>query len=191
VYSRAGTKTPEAPRTRLENEEHERNSSLKKSLILSAFAVALAAPAGAQPATGMGAMQYYVGSWSCVAGSPMGPPSTATTNFVAGNGILRQWVSVPMQGKMKGPYAISIAITYDGKKGRFVETTLDSNGAWSIDEAKPWSGNTEFWTDSSTSDGKLGRSQIVRTDKNNFVLTAYATPTSAKPNFKVTCKRSS
>ena len=41
------------------------------------------------------------------------------------------------------------------------------------------------------SDGKLGRSQIVRTNRNNFVLTAYATPTSPKPNFKVTCKRSS
>ena len=164
---------------------------MRKSLILSALVGVLAVPAGAQQPTGMEAMQYYVGNWSCVGGPLTMAPSKATTTFVAEQGILRQWVSVPKQGKMKAPYSIAFAITYDSKKGRYLQTTLDNYGSWSVSVAKPWAGNTEVWTDVANSDKKLGRSQLVRTDKDTFAVTGYDTLTATRPGFKVTCKRSS
>jgi hypothetical protein len=164
---------------------------LKKVLVLCAFVVAFAAPAAAQPAAGMGAMQYYVGTWACL-GGPVGvPPQKATLTYTIDSAVLRQWVAVPAQGKMKTPYAVSFDTTYDAKKGRYVSTSLDNLAAWSVSVAKPWTGSTERWTDIATNDGKLGHGTVVRTDENDFVYTGYPTVTSTKPNFKVTCKRSS
>jgi hypothetical protein len=135
-------------------------------------------------------MQYYVGTWACV-GGPIGPPPVkATATFVADSGVLRQWVSVPMQGKMKGSYAVAFVVAYDAKKHRYVQTLLDNGAEWGVSVAKPWSGNTELWTDLATNDGKLGHTQIVRSGKDTYVVTGYGA-SSTKPNFTVTCKRSS
>jgi hypothetical protein len=164
---------------------------VRKALILFALVVGLAAPASAQPMTGMAAMQYYVGTWSCQAGPIGSPPSTATATFTIDSGVMRQWVAVPAQGKMTSSYALSIATTYDPKNGRYVETFLDNMGNWTISFAQPWTGNTEQWTDQSSNDGKLGRSQTVRTDQNSFTFTSYPTVTSTKPVFQGTCNRSS
>ena len=48
-------------------------TSLRKTIVLLALAVGFTAPASAQPMTGMAALQYYVGTWSCMAG-PIGNP---------------------------------------------------------------------------------------------------------------------
>jgi hypothetical protein len=62
---------------------------------------------------GMGPEQYYVGTWNCMAGPVGKPPSKATATFTLDSGVLRQWVLVPAQGKMKTAYVIEIATTYD------------------------------------------------------------------------------
>lgn len=141
--------------------------------------------------TGMAAMQYYVGTWSCQAGPIGSPPNTATATFTIDSGVMRQWVLVPAQGKMKSPYVLSIATTYDAKNGRYVEALLDNGANWTVSFAQPWTGNTEQWTDQSSSDGKLGHSQTVRTDQNSFTFTGYPTVTSTTPVFQGTCNRSS
>jgi len=165
---------------------------LKNYSILCALAVVvLAAPAGAQSTTGMGAMQYYVGNWSCIGGPSVSPPVKATSTYVADVGVLRQWTSVPKQGKMRAAYAFSAAVTYDAGRRRYVQTSLDNNAGWGVSVAKSWSGNTELWRDLATDDGKLGRGKVVRTSRNAFTFTGFATPTTTKPNFTVTCKRSS
>ncbi|MGA8575414.1 MAG: hypothetical protein WB609_06945 [Candidatus Cybelea sp.] len=54
---------------------------MRRILALFAFAVGFAVPAAAQPSTGMAAMQYYVGTWSCMAGNVGQPPVKATATF--------------------------------------------------------------------------------------------------------------
>ncbi len=164
---------------------------MTKTLTLFAFIVAVAAPAGAQPMTGMEAMQYYVGTWSCMAGPPGVPPSKATATYTIDSGVLREWVVVPPQGKMTTPYVVSIATTYDPKKSQYVQTGLDSEAGWWVSAAQPWSGNTEQWTDQSTHNGKLGHAQTVRTNENSFTFTSYPTMTAAQPDLQGTCNRSS
>ncbi|MEO9025958.1 MAG: hypothetical protein ABI329_02770 [Candidatus Tumulicola sp.] len=155
------------------------------------MAIAVVAPAGAQSATGMAALQYYVGTWSCTAG-PVGRTATkATATYTIDSGVMRAWVDVPAQGKMTKPYAFSSATTYDAKNGHYVETTLDNDSAWSVSTSKPWTGNTEQWTDRSTSTGKLGHGQTVRTDQNSFAFLGYPTLTSTQADFKGSCTRSS
>jgi hypothetical protein len=163
---------------------------LKRALALCVLTLAFAAPAGAQPTGGMGAMQYYVGTWACVGGPLAMAPQKATLTFTVDSGVMRQWVDVPAQGKMKFPYVLSAATSYDAKKGRYVSASLDNTSAWNISVAKPWTGNTERWTDIATNDGKLTHGTIVRTDENDFSYTGYPTLTGTKPNFKVTCKKS-
>lgn len=161
---------------------------MKHTLILLALIAVAGGPAGAQPAPGMAAMQYYVGSWSCAATNVGRPPTTATLTYTLDTGVLRQWVIVPAQGKMTQPYVISIATTYDAKNGRYVQTGLDSIAAWWVSYGT-LSGNTEQWTDHANSD-KLGRAQAVRTDDNSFVFMGYDTVASTQPNFQATCRRS-
>ena len=81
---------------------------MRNSLAALVLAVVFAAPAGAQSTVGMGAMQYYVGTWSCMAGSIGTPPSKATSTYTLDGGIMRQWVEVPAQGKMTKAYHLRL-----------------------------------------------------------------------------------
>ena len=160
-----------------------------KSLALCALLVAVAAPAVAQTAPGMGAMQYYVGTWSCVAGPVGKAPAKATATYTLDAGLMRSWVYVPAQATMKTAYAFSTVGSYDRKTRRYIQTSNDNTSAWTVSAAKPWMGNTERWTDQASSDGKLGRTETIRT-KNSFSFAGYPTVTATKPVFKGSCKRS-
>jgi hypothetical protein len=168
---------------------------LRKAFGLFVLIIALGAPAGAQmmsgqSSMGMGPMQYYVGGWSCMAGPVGKPASKATATYTLDSGILRGWVLVPPQGKMKSAYALEIVTTYDAKNHRFVQTQLGNDSNWSVDYAKLWTGNTEQWVDHANSMPPLGHSQTVRTSQNRFDFTSYDTLTSMKPAFKGYCTRS-
>ncbi len=162
---------------------------MKNIAILVGALVALVAPAGASPMSGMSTMQYYVGSWNCSAGNVGQPMSKATATFTLDNGLLREWVVVPAQGKMKNTYVLSIATTYDAKANRFIETQTDNMGNWTASYAKPWMGTTEDWTDHASADGKLGHSQTMRTSASSFSFVAYPTISSMKAVFKGSCTK--
>jgi hypothetical protein len=164
---------------------------LKTIPALFILAVGVAAPAAAQPPAGMGAMQYYVGTWSCVAGNVGRPPSKATVTYAITFGLMTGTVVVPAQGKMTKPYVVNITTSYDAKNGRYVQTQLDNLAGWSVAFAKPWAGNTEQWTDQASNTGKLGHGQTVRTNQNSFAFMGYSSVTATKPNFKGSCTRSS
>jgi hypothetical protein len=110
--------------------------------------------------------------------------------YTLDSGLMREWVVVPAQGKMKTPYVLGITTTYDAKNGRYVQAGLDSTAVWWVSYAKPWMGNTEQWTDHANSSGKLGRAEAVRSDQNTFVFASYTTIASMKPGFRATCHRS-
>lgn len=157
-------------------------------LVLFAFTAAAVAPAGAQTTGGMAAMQYYVGAWACAAVGE--PDSNATQTYAIENGTMRESVVVPPQGKMTSPYQLTIVMAFDSKNDRYVKTRLDNEAGWSVSFAKPFTGNTEEWTDTVTYDGKLGRSQVVRTDQNTFSIAGYSTMSQTNPDFTVICHRS-
>jgi hypothetical protein len=157
--------------------------------LLAALAVALATPVATRSA-GMDEMQYYVGTWTCQAGEPGKAPSHATATYTLDGGVLRQWVSVPVQTGMKTAYYLSSSTIYDAKKGMYVQTNLDNESVWSVDYAKPWTGNMEQWADHVSSTGKLSHSTTTRTNQNSFSFLGYSTLTSSKPTFKGSCTRS-
>ncbi len=156
--------------------------------ILPVFVLALlaAAPAAAQPAGGMSAMGYYVGTWSCVGARAGEGPTNATVTYAMSGDVLTGNLTVPAQGKMQTPYYATFATSYDGKT-RYIQTFLDGLGSWGISYAPTWTGNTEQWTDSSSSDGKLGHGNVVRTDNDHYTYTGYLD--SPTPSFTTTCQR--
>ena len=81
------------------------------------------------------------------------------------------------------------ATTYDVKNGRYVQAGLDSDAAWWVSYAKPWSGDTEVWIDHANSSGKLGRGEQTRTNENAFSFSGYSTASATKANFHVICHR--
>ena len=137
----------------------------------------------------MAALQPFVGTWSCVGGAPGEKPVNATVTYVAESGVLRQCITMGSQGEVRGAFAG--AFSDDEQKHRYTYAWTDNHGGWGVSVAKPWSGNTISWTDLSSDDGKLGRSQDAWTGKDDFVYTRYDTATSATPSFKASCKRSS
>jgi hypothetical protein len=161
-----------------------------KAIVLFAFVLTAVAPMSAQSASGMAAMQYYVGSWSC-SGGMINDPTHADVTYTLENGILREWVSVAPTAKMKQPFYIAFEMSYDAKHQRYTETGLNYLGGWTASYAKPFIGNTERWTDTASSDGKLGWGEAVRVDQNTSTFTGYPSMTSKTPDFKVTCKRNS
>ena len=156
-----------------------------------AIAAALLAALGtaAQAATGMSQMQYYVGSWSCMAGNVGQKPSKATVTYTMDNGILHGTVLVPVQAGMKHQYSLSQDTIYDAKSNQFIMSSLDNTAAWSISTAKPWTGNTESWTDRANS-GKLSHNITVRHSQTSFSFEGYPTTTSTKANFAGSCTKS-
>jgi hypothetical protein len=163
---------------------------MKIAFGLLAAAVLCTTPLAAGSATGMAAMQFYVGSWKCTGGAPGEAPTTASLTNTLDDGVLHESIAVPPQGKMKSPYMLSISTTYDAKHARYVQTGLDNQAAWWVGYAKPWTGSTEKWIDHANSSGKPGRTEFVRTGVNGYTITGYATIAAAKSNFKVTCSRS-
>lgn len=153
---------------------------------LSLFAL-VAAPASAQPAGGMAAMQYYVGHWSCMAGSVGKPLGPATLTATMDAGILRELIEAPEQGASKA-FTLVLDVTYDPKAKRYVQVAFDNTAAWGVSYAKPWTGNTETWFDHVTSDNKPGRSTVTR-GTSSYSFLGYPTATATKPNFKGSCKR--
>ena len=157
-------------------------------LLLFSFVAATVAPAGAQTPAGMAAMQYYVGTWACVAADE--PDSNSTATYAIENGVLRDSVVVPAQGKLTSTYQLAIATVFDAKNDRYVQTSLDNQATWAVSFAKPFTGNTEEWVNDATNSGKLGRVEVVRTNANAFDIIGYSTTSQTKPDFKVTCHRS-
>jgi hypothetical protein len=145
--------------------------------------------AAAQPAGGMAAMQYFVGTWACKA-TPVGAPALdVSVKFVMDSGILREWDEMRIPGTA-APYTISKSISYDAKNGRWVQVQAESDGAWIVSYLKPWAGNTEEWLDEAASDGKLGRNETIRTGANEFGFKGYANPSDTRANVEGTCMRS-
>lgn len=167
---------------------------MKSALGTLVLIVAIGAPAGAQmmgsSAAGMDAMQYYVGSWSCVAGTVGQAPSNATATYTLNSGVLHEMVDVPATGKMKIPYVASSAMTYDAKNRRYVETWLPNDAEWSVSYMPAITGNSEHWADHVSASGALGHTVTVRTSQSRFDFTGYPTLTSTKANFKGHCTRS-
>jgi len=163
---------------------------LRNTLGLLAFAVIVAAPKSAQAAPGAAALQYYVGTWSCQAGAIGKPASKSTVTYTFDSGLLREWVYVPVQGKMSRPYLNSIATSYDAEKKHYVQTGMDKTGFWWVSFAEPWTGNTEEWVNHASADNQTRRYTWVRTDRNAFSFTEYPSTTATTPDFTGTCHRS-
>jgi len=157
-------------------------------LVLFLFIAATVAPAGAETTNGMAAMQYYSGTWACAAVGEAG--SNATATYTIENGTLRQSLVLPPQGKITEPYQLTVVTTFDAKNDRYVKTLLDNQATWTVSFAKPFTGNTEEWVDTANDSGKLGRSEIVRTDKNTFSVAGFSTIAQSKPDYTVICHRS-
>jgi hypothetical protein len=163
---------------------------LRTTVIILSFLTLVAVPLVAPSASGMAVMQYYVGSWSCL-GGPIGvKPVNASVTYTLDDGVMREWVHIAPAGEMKRPYVLNATTTFDAKNQRYVQAGLDSDAAWWISYAQPFSGDIERWTEHETSTGKLGRSETTRTSQAAFTFLGYQTYTATRPNFRITCKRS-
>lgn len=143
----------------------------------------------AQSASGMDAMKYFVGTWTCKGAMAAGPTLDITLKFVMDSGILREWDEVRIPGTA-APYAISKSIVYDAKNSRWVQVQGDVDGTWIVSYLKPWTGKTEEWLGQASFDGKLGRDETIRTGANEFGFKNYANPADTKPDLDGTCTRS-
>jgi hypothetical protein len=76
-------------------------------------------------------------------------------------------------------YSISKSIAWDAKNSRWVQTQVDNQGQWRVSYLKP-----------SSSDGKLGRDETVRTGANEFGFCSYASPSDATASMVGKCMRS-
>lgn len=161
---------------------------MKTLAFLALFAIA-AFPAAAQSSSGTSALQYYVGTWSCMAGAPGHQTTKATLTYTMDSGILHQTIDAPVQGKMKKAFLSTSSTTYDSKNGRFISAGV-SNDPASFSSAWTMAGNVETSRDLWTSSGKPGHGKTVRNSNNMFTYTGYASMTASKPDFMATCRRS-
>ncbi|MGP8100016.1 MAG: hypothetical protein ACLQHL_04490 [Candidatus Cybelea sp.] len=136
----------------------------------------------ARSATGMEAMKYYVGTWSCT-GGPIGKqPFHFRLRYAMNGGILQSWLSA-------NGYVQSGSLTYDSKNDRYINAAVANDGTWFVAYATI-SGTAESSIDHVTSEGKLGRLIIVRTSNTSFASTGYPAVSDGKAFFKATCRKS-
>jgi hypothetical protein len=161
--------------------------------MLLALGVAVLVPTNVRSASGMAAMQYYVGKWSCLTGSVGGtsnkPLEKSIETYVIESGVMRETYVTPVQSGVPKPYVLTLLTAYDAKNDRYVAAALDSSGGLTTGTIT-LNGNVEQWIIRETSSGKLGRGTVVRTDSNHFTFTSYPTLTATKPDFKEVCERS-
>ena len=162
---------------------------MKTTLMICMLIIAASVPAGAQPTGGMSALNYYVGTWACIGGPTKYAPLKATITVAMSGGLMVETVNVGVQAKMDTAYIQNVAVSYDPKAAAYSRTSNDNLAEWSVSKATPWTGNTETWSDVTSSDGKLSHFQTVRTDQDHFTSVGYPTATDTTPDFKATCQR--
>jgi hypothetical protein len=150
---------------------------------IAAASIGLALTLPARSATGMAAIQYYVGTWSCIGGAIDRPPFHFTVRYSMNAAILQSWLQAP-----KG-YVQSSSITYDSKNDRYVDAAVANDGTWFV-AYRTIRGNTETSADHATSDGTLGRLVVARTNNASFTSTGYSSLSGGKAFFKATCRKS-
>jgi hypothetical protein len=152
------------------------------ALALIAASLTLTVTLPARSATGMEAMQYYVGTWSCTGSTVGKQPFHFSLRYAMNGGILRSWLSA-------NGYVQSGSLTYDSKNHRYINAAVASDGTWFVAYATI-SGTAESSIDHVTSEGKLGRLIIVRTSNTRFASTGYPAVSDGKAFFKATCRKS-
>jgi hypothetical protein len=165
-------------------EIHKREDFVRNTAVFAAVAASLtlAATLPARSATGMEAMQYYVGTWSCTGGLIGKQPFHFTVTYAMNGAILRSWLSA------KG-YVQSGSLAYDSKNHRYINAAVANDGTWFVAYATV-SGTTESSIDHVTSDGKLGRLMIMRTSNTSFTSTGYSAISGGKVFLEATCRKS-
>jgi hypothetical protein len=169
---------------------------LRLVLGFSVLAGSLTIAASAQ-ATGVDALRYYVGTWTCK-GAPVtergfsGDVSTGTATFTLQGGTLHEHLMIPPKGDQTKPYSLNVTTTYDAAKERYVAASVDSDENWSVMYAPPFQGNKlEHWTDHQTSSGKHGRKDVIRYTQTMFATFSFPTTAGqgARPDFRSFCHR--
>jgi hypothetical protein len=145
--------------------------------------------ARAQAANPMDALQFYVGTWSCVERPAHSPPLSSTFTFAMEANLMREWIDQRRtQGSMRAPAGVNATFAYDSKHHRYVETEMYSDGSWYVSVANPWKGNTIQWVDVA-SWTNLSRWEMTRVNATGFTLASFAKVTDKTPNYTATCKR--
>jgi hypothetical protein len=150
-------------------------------LVLIAASLTLTVALPVRSATGMEAMQYYVGTWSCTGGIIGKRPFHFTVRYAMNGGVLRSWLS-------SNGYIQSSSLTYDSKNHRYINAAVANDGTWFVAYATI-SGTTEISIDHVTSEGKLGRLIIVRTSNTRFASTGYPSVSDGKAFLKANCRK--
>lgn len=146
-------------------------------------------PAKVQSETGMAAMQYYVGKWSCLTGAIGRTPHKTVETYTIESGIMREVYTVPVQRSIANTYTSNILTAYNSKNERYVAALLDASADWIIADVT-LNGNVEQWTYRSNSAGKPGRGTATRGDHDHFTFISFPSLDATKPDFKETCQRS-
>ena len=154
-----------------------------------AILLLLAAISGrAEAADPMGALQFFVGTWSCIEHQPNKPPLSSTFTFAMESGLLRQWIVRPKQGSMRAPYVVNSTFAYDSTHRRYVQTEMDNEAAWWVSAADSWQGDTLHWVDLSTST-TLSRWEMTRVDPATFTIRSFSKRDDPAPSYTASCKR--
>jgi hypothetical protein len=162
---------------------------LREATRLASVALILtAATAQAHTANPMDALQYYVGSWSCVENKAGNLPVSSKFTFAMESNLMRQWITRPKQGSMSAPYVVNSTFAYDSAHHRYVQTEMDNDAAWWVSVAEPWKGNTIHWVDLATST-KPSRWDMTRLDSTTFTIDSFAKLDDETPSYTATCKR--
>lgn len=148
----------------------------------------LAPTTEAQAANPMDALQFYVGTWSCLERKAGDPPLSSTFTFAIESNLMRQWIARPKQGSMQAPYVVNSTFAYDAARQRYVQTEMDSDATWYVSVAEAWQGNTIHWVDLATST-KLSRWEMTRIDNTTFTVESFAKVSDQTPNYTASCKR--
>jgi len=150
---------------------------------IAAASLALTVTLPARSATGMAAIQYKVGTWSCTGGTIGKRPFHFTVTYTVKGDLLQIWFRWP------NGYVESGSLTYDSKNHRYVRADVVSDGSWFVAYATI-NGNTENSVDQANNEGKLGRLVTVRNSNTSVTSTGYAAVSGGKPFLRATCLKS-
>jgi hypothetical protein len=148
-----------------------------------AASLALTFTLPARSATGMAAMQYKVGTWSCTGGTIGKQPFHFTVTYTRNGDFLQIWFRWPKGSVETG------SLTYDSKKHRYVRADVVSDGSWFVAYATV-NGNTETSVDQANNEGTLGRLVTVRNSNTTVTSTGYDAVSGGKAFIRATCHKS-
>jgi hypothetical protein len=162
-------------------------------LFASGRSIAAAPTPVPDPKPDLSSMNYFIGTWKCVAmiRGKSRPDTVTFSTSMEGHWILAHDVAPPFDQYRSRPITSDSYMTYNSLNHLWVQTYIDDFGAYGMATSPGWKGSSITWTSTVANDGSTGHDTLTKVSDTETKDVAGGADKNGKaqPSITTTCTK--